>query len=148
MNDSIITTASWLFMLSLYALIFKAVSTFKAGRLKKQEEATRKERVMKDILALSKQEIAILKFVLKQGSSTAWLPDNCKQVIILVEKGYLVQIGFNSKPISDLRLSFHYSLVHLFSVPENVQKIIADMPQEFVKKWRRIKPDRSFKDCQ
>ena len=108
MNDSIITTASWLFMLSLYALIFKAVSTFKAGRLKEKEKATQNERTMKDILALSKQEIAILKFVLNQGSSTAWLPDNCKQVMLLVEKGYLVQIGFNCKPISDLRLSFDY----------------------------------------
>ena len=155
MDISIITVASWLFMLSVYAIIYKAVSScfrgvsnFKAGRQREKEKAAQKERFMKDIQALSKREIAILKFVLAQEANSAWLPDNYKPVMLLIEKSYLVQIGIKSKSISSLQLSFDYSLVHLFTVPENIQKLIADMPPEFIKKWRKVKPDRSFEDCQ
>lgn len=155
MDNSIITAASWLFMLSVYALIYKAVfacfkgvENYKASRLKEKENTERKERMMKNILALSKQEIAILKFVLTQESFSAWLPDNFKPVMLLVQYGYLVQIGMESKTVSDLQLSFNYSLAHLFTVPENIRQIIANIPQQFIQKWRRIKPDRRFQNCQ
>ena len=156
MDNSIITAASWLFMISVYAIIykavsacFKAVSNFKTNRLKEREKTAQKERMMKDIQALSKQEIAILKFVIAQPSHVAWLPASYAPVIILAKKGLISLFSKKSKNIPAHSRYYEFlSEALLFVVPEYVQKLVADMPLEFMKKWRRIKPDRSLDECQ
>ena len=155
MNNPIITVVSWLFVISIYALIHKSVlatftffSKIKAQKAHKKAELLRHENIKQNFMTLSKKEIAILKFVLSQDWHSAWLPDNYKPIMILIKKGYLVQIGSNSKSISSLRYMFDYSSAHLFTVPDNIQQLISQMPQEFSQKWRRTKPDWSFQECQ
>lgn len=156
MDNSIITAASWLFMLSVYALIYKAVfacfkgvANYKASRLKEKEKVTQNERITKDIQALSKQEIAILKFVLAQHSHVAWLPCSCTPIILLAKKGLISIFSKNSKNIPTHSRYYEFgSNALLFTIPDNVRKIIDDMPQEFHKKWRKIKPESSLEECQ
>ncbi len=155
MNNPIITVAAWLLIISMYALIHRSVSAgfaffskLKAQKAHEKTEMLRQESIRQNFMALSKKEMAILKFVLLQDLHSAWLPDNYKPVMILIEKGYLVQIGLDGKSISNLQYMFDYSIAHLFTVPDNIQQLIAHMPPEFSKKWRKIKPDRTLQECQ
>ena len=155
MNNPIITVAAWLFIISVYALIHRSVSAgfaffskLKAQKAHEKTEMLRQESIRQNFMALSKKEMAILKFVLLQDLHSAWLPDKYKPVMILIEKGYLIQIGLDGKSISDLRHMFDYSFAHLFTVPDNIQQLIVHLPPEFSKKWRSIKPDRTLQECQ
>lgn len=155
MNNLLTNITVLLFVLTLYGIIyrsisgvFKAVQQYRDAKQQKREEARRLEALKNSLLNLSKKEMAILKFVLLQDLHSAWLPDNYKPVMILIEKGYLVQIGLDGKSISNLQYMFDYSIAHLFTVPDNIQQLIAHMPPEFSKKWRKIKPDWKLKDCQ
>ena len=155
MNNPIITITTCGFLISVYVFVykfisagFKAVSNYRNARKTEQERLLREQTMLKYLCNLSRSEIAILKFILKQSSCAAQLPDQYKPIMLLIEKGYLVQIGDDSKPISDFRLMFDYSLAHLFSIPDNIQQLIKHMPPEFSKKLRKTKPDRILKECQ
>ena len=106
--------------------------------------------MIQDILNLSKSEIAILKFILKQHLHAAWLPTHDKSILFLQKKGFISLVCNTSKEIP-LHSTFHsdfFSTASLFSIPDNVQLLIAHMPQEFHMKWRKIKPDWRLQDCQ
>lgn len=152
--DSIITI---LFVLSLYGIVyrtvsgvFKVVQQYRDAKQLKREEARRLEALKNSLLNLSKNEIAILKFILTQSLHAAWLPVHDKSTLFLKKKGFLSLISNTSKEIP-LHSTFHadfFSSASLFSIPDNIRLLINNMPPEFSKKWRKIKPDWRLKDCQ
>lgn len=152
MNNTFVTVAIWLSMFSLYGLLYKAVSAcfsavskHKADKEAQKNESIRKERMIQDILNLSKSEIAILKFILAQEHNIAWMPDEHKTIIMLREKGIITLFCKDSKTISTGQ---SLNFASLLTIPDNVQKLLSHMPQDFHKKWRKIKQDNSFQDCQ
>ena len=146
-----------LFALSLYGIIyrsvsgvFKTVQQFRDDKNKKREEAHRLKALKNSLLNLSKNEMAILKFVLLQDLHSSWLPTHDKSILFLQKKGFISLISNTSKKIP-LHSTFYadfFSAASLFSVPDNIQLLINNMPPQFQKKWHKIKPDWRLRDCQ
>ena len=157
MNNPIINVATWGLLFSVYIMIYKAVSAvfkFVADRknaLKaEQEKIQRLERLKQDIATLSNNEIAIIKFLLNQDQHTAWLPKNLKHVLLLRKKGILYLFCNEEKKISSdsLYYSDFFSRAQMYALTNHAQNIISQLPLEIRKKWRKVKPDNTLKDCQ
>ena len=157
MNDFVNNLIFVLLALSLYGIIFKAVSftlsrakRFLKNRHSKQLKLQRLELFKQTLLALSKNEIATLKFILHQPNFSAWLPDNYSSTIFLLQKQLITRFSSNTKTISDDSglLSEALSFASLFTIPENVRNILADMPPELANRWRKVRINNSFAQFQ
>ena len=153
MNDFVTNFIFVLLALSLYGIIFKAVSFslslgkhFLQLRHSKKLKIQHTELIKQKLLTLSKHEIAILKFILQQPAFSAWLPDNYNTTIFLLKKELITRFSSNTKTIStDPELfSEALSFASLFTVPENVRDILADMPPELAARWRNTRVNNSF----
>lgn len=146
-----------LFVLTLYGIlyrsvsgVFKSVQQYRYAKNKKRAEAHHLEALKNSLLNLSKSEIAILKFILTQSLHSAWLPVHDKSTLFLKKKGLISLISNSSKEIPSHSI-FHadfFSSASLFSVPDNIQQLINNMPPDFSKKWRKVKPDWRLQECQ
>ena len=149
MNNMVTNITFLLFLLTLYGIIyrsvsgaFKAVQHYRDAKNKKLEQSRRLETLKNSLLTLSKSEIAILKFILTQDNYSAWLYAEAMPVIMLETKQILRNIDLTKNKIHNNILYSPYQLVH------EAHDIITHMPLEFLKKWRKIKPDRSLEECQ
>ena len=147
MNNMVTNITFLLFLLTLYGIIyrsvsgaFKAVQHYRDAKNKKLEQSRRLETLKNSLLNLSKNEIAILKFILAQDNYSAWLPVYDKSIIILQNKGFISLISNTSKEIPSYSTFYadFFSSASLFSVPNSIRLLIDNMPQEFHKKWRKV----------
>ena len=155
--DNLLTNFTLLlFGLTLYGFIFRSVSgvfktvqQYKDAKNKKLEDSHRFEVLKKSILHLSKGEIAILKFILKQNPSVAWLPDVDAYVILLEHKNIIRNIDFTSTKIVDFWHGSNRNLsCNLYQITDDALKLLTKMHGELSKKWRSVKINNSFADLQ
>lgn len=149
MNNMVTNITFLLFLLTLYGIIyrsvsgaFKAVQHYRDAKNKKLEQSRRLETLKNSLLNLSKNEIAILKFILAQDNYSAWLPEAGLSVILLEAKNILHNIDFTRNKL------LNGSLYNPYQITLEAHNIITNTPQEFHKKWRKVKPDWSLQDCQ
>ena len=157
MNDFVTNFIFVLLTLSLYGIIFRAVSfAFSLGkhflqlRRSKKLEIQQTETVKQHIFSISKDEISAIKFLLAQDSFSAWLPHDSSAVALLRGKGLIKPFGRNIKTIYDNQKSFQEAMSYaiFFTIPENVRNILADMPPELAAKWRKTRINNSFAQFQ
>ena len=153
MNDFVSNFIFVLLALSLYGIIFRAVSfSLSLGkkliqyRRSKKVKLQRIQLIKQKLLTLSKNEFSVLKFLLAQDSCSAWLPRNTSDVVLLREKGLIKPLGRNIKNIYDNQKTFQEAMSYaiFFTVPENVKNILADMPPELANRWRKTRVNNSF----
>ena len=153
MNDFVSNFIFVLLVLSLYGIIFRAVSfTLSLGkkliqyRRSKKVKLQRIQLIKQKLLTLSKNEFSVLKFLLAQDSCSAWLPRNTSDVVLLREKGLIKPLGRNIKNIYDNQKTFQEAMSYaiFFTIPENVRNILADMPPELADRWRKTRVNNSF----
>ena len=149
MNDFLMNIIVLLFVLTLYGIIyrtisgaFKAVQRYRDVKNKKRAEAHRLENLKFSLLNLSKNEIAILKFVFFQDLHSAWLPEAVLPVIHLEGENILRNIDLTRNKIYKGILYNPYQITH------EAYDFLTNMSPEFSKKWRKVKPDWRLQDCQ
>lgn len=149
MNETIINVATWMFLISLFLAIHKTCSTIGdiilSARTQKKAQtqlALEKQRSVNTLLALTAKEIGLLKFILHQEFQSAWLLPNSTIVIILSAKK-LIQL-VDILPSQHASVGNDEVLTSLFTVPENVKNILADMPPELADRWRKTRVNNSF----
>ncbi|MBQ6113445.1 MAG: super-infection exclusion protein B [Synergistaceae bacterium] len=145
MDNSIINVATWGLLFSVYIMIYKAVSAvfIKYNNVKKGK------RLKQDIMTLSNNEIAILRFILTQDSQAAWLPDKMLPVIQLETKNIIHNIDYTRTKIASIWRDFTYGVsCSVYTISNDAQNIISQLPPDIRKKWRKVKPDRTLKDYQ
>ena len=153
MNETIINVATWIFLISLFLAIHKTCSTIGdiilSARAQKKAEAQKafdKQRITQSLLALSAKELGLLKFILKQDFQAAWLLPNSTIVVILSAKKFIQPVDI--LPSKNVPVGYDQSLASLFTIPENVRNILADMPPELAAKWRKTRINNSFAQFQ
>ena len=153
MNETIINVATWIFLISLFLAIHKTCSTIGdiilSARAQKKAEAQQafdKQRITQSLLALSAKELGLLKFILKQDFQAAWLLPNSTIVVILSAKKFIQPVDI--LPSKNVPVGYDQSFASLFTIPENVRNILADMPPELAAKWRKVRINNSFAQFQ
>ena len=155
--DNLLTNFTLLlFGLTLYGFIFRSVSgifktvqQYRDAKNKKLEDARRLEALKKSILHLSKGEIAILKFILKQNPSVAWLPDEDAYVILLEYKNIIRNVDITRTKIVDFWHGSNRNFsCNLYQITDDARTLLTEMHNELSRKWRNIKPNKTFADFQ
>ena len=153
MNETIINVATWMFLISLFLAIHKTCSTIgdlilsaRAQKKAQAQLALEKQRSVNTLLALSAKEIGLLKFILHQEFQSAWLLPNSTIVIILAAKKLIQPVDI--LPSQHTSVGNDEVLTSLFTIPENVKNIIADMPPELAARWRKVRINNSFAQFQ
>ena len=145
-----------LFGLTLYGFIYRSVSgLFKIVQLywdarnKKIEDSRRIEALKKSILHLSKSEIAILKFVLKQHLHVAWLPNEDTSVFLLERKNIIRNVDLTKTKIVGTWRGSNYGIsCNLYQLTDKARMLLTEKHKELYKNWRKIKTKCSFSDFQ
>lgn len=112
-------------------------------RRKEQEEREN----LGHILCLSRREAAVLKFLFKQPTYSAWLPPNITNALLLLHKGYI-------EVISDKRNSFDTLNFYasgndsLYKLTDATSALILAHKDEVMQKWRKIKIPKDWYKCQ
>ena len=153
MNETIINVATWIFLISLFLAIHKTCSTIgdiilsvRAQKKAEAQQAFDKQRITQSLLALSAKELGLLKFILKQDFQAAWLLPNSTIVVILSAKKFIQP--FDILPSKNVPVGNDQSFASLFTIPENVRNILADMPPELAARWRKVHINNSFAQFQ
>ena len=149
MNETIVNVATWMFLISLFLAIHKTCSTIGdiiiSARTQKKADTQRaieKQRSTNALLALTAKELGLLKFILRQEFQAAWLLPNSTIVIILSAKKFIQPVDM--LPSKNVSVGDNQSLAELFTIPENVRNILADMPPELAERWRKTRVNNSF----
>ena len=157
MDNSIVTVATYGLLISAYVALYKSVSAvfrgfsrYREARNNEQELSRRQETLKQTLLDLSRKEIAILKFLLNQEYNVAWLPTHIKPVLMLKKKGIICLFSNAEKNISHQSLYYSDSFSHaqMFTIPDDVLKLITQIKPDASPKWRKTKPDHTFSDFQ
>ena len=112
-------------------------------RRKEQEEREN----LGHILCLSKREAAVLKFLFKQPTYSAWLPPNITEAFLLLHKGYI-------EVISDKRNSFDTLNFYasdndsLYKLSDATSALILAHKDEIMQKWHKVKTPKDWYKCQ
>ena len=153
MNDTLKNILIILSIITVYSFFYQITSAFSSFLSKLKErwlssrEASLRSNILKQhLFALSKKEIAIVKFILLQDNHMAWLPEIQKDIIFLTHEGIITPFSNHRKEID--RASFYYSepfaSARLFCIPDHIQLFIAQIPDNLSRKWKKVKPDSSF----
>lgn len=156
MDNPIVTFATWDLVFYGYIAFHKTVSAVfawlsrhKNSQAAKQKALLHKETIKLSILNLSRNETAILKFLLKQEAYAAWLPNEDSSVILLESKNIIRNVDHTRTKIVDFWHGSSRNLsCSLYQISDDVQSILTDMHGELSKNWRNVKANHSLADLQ
>ena len=152
MYDAIVPYLSWTFLLSAIGLSFKVLcacasffrNKFFAIQQKKQVLAL-EQKTLQNLLALSHDEILILKYLMLKQSHSAYFPRNDLAVCNLERKGYIKQFFEASKYLDNIHLSLDTILLDAFYLSDDCLRIMQHYHNDLHLAWINIKNKKKFK---
>lgn len=152
MYDAIVPYFAWTFWLSAIGLSFKALcacASFLQNKFftiqQKKQALVLEQKTLQNLLALSHDEILILKYLMLKQSHSAYFPRNDLAVCNLERKGYIRQFFNTSKHFEDIHLSLDTILLNAFYLSDDILHVMQHYHHELNNAWQDIKNKKKFK---
>ena len=109
--------------------------------------------LLNSILALSKGELAVLKYIFNRPDYSAWLPQNLTAAILLLHKGY-IKIISRQRPQGnifedmDIKNFYKNDSDILYTIHDDTKKLIQAHQEEITHTWQKIRINKNFNKLQ
>ena len=140
-------------ILFVYKILADSFLCFLNKRKNKITEKQLQINLLNSILALSKGELAVLKYIFNRPDYSAWLPQNLTAAILLLHKGY-IKIISQQRPKGnifedmDTKNFYKNDSDILYIIHDDIKKLIKAHQEEITHTWQKIRINKNFNKLQ
>ena len=136
-------------ILFIYKIIADSFLCILDKRKNKIAEKQLQINLLNSILALSKSELAVLKYIFCRPTQHAWLSKDLLEAILLTHKGIIKIVQDKRGSPSGLNFSLYINSDDtLYTLSDQAKKVISEHLQEIKTKWRNARINRNLDNYQ